>query len=106
MAKKKLTDSQVIDLLMLFDVNGFSPAELATHFNISVSTVSRILKKSGRVVRAREAHRVLISNKVKSKLIRILSGYGVNRPDLLISDLDKNFLIELREEEDFEIIYV
>ena len=105
MANKKLNLEQRMLMLTMFD-NGDSPASLARYFKVSASTVSRHLQINNRKVVTREAHRVLIDDKVKSKLRRILSGYGIDRPDILISELDKNFLMEEREDEDFEIIYV
>lgn len=105
MAKSKINQEAIENLLEEFDM-GETPANLAKIYNVSASTISRYLKKNGRKVEVREAHRVLISDKVKSKLRRILSGHGISNPDILISELDKHFLIEEREHEDYEIIYV
>lgn len=105
MANKKLTLEQRELLLSMFD-NGSSPADLARYFKVSASTVCRHLQNNDRKVVTREAHRVLMKDRVKSKLRRILSGYSVSNPDILISELDKNFLMDEREDEDFETIYV
>lgn len=101
----KMSLEQRLKMLEMFD-SGESPANLAKIFNVSASTISRHLHNNNRVVVTREAHRVLISDKVKSKLRRILSGHGVDRPDFLISELDKNFRIDERENENTETIYV
>ena len=105
MAKSKLNQEELNCLLEEFD-EGETPANLAKIYNVSVSTISRYLKKNNREIKVRESHRVLIGDIVKSKLRRILSGYGIDRPDFLISELDKNFFIEERVEEKAEIIYV
>ena len=105
MANKKLSDVSIKTMLLMFD-NGKSPADLAKIFKVSASTISRYLKEFGRVVKLRESHRVLIDDTIKTKLRRLLSGYGISCPDILISDLDKHFIIEIREEEETEVIYV
>lgn len=105
MANRKLSDEQIAQLLDGFD-NGESPSKLAIHFNISPSTVSRVLKTNNRNVSVRLAHRVMIEDKVKSRLRKVLSGYGISNPDFLISRLDEEFIIDIRNRDETPIIYV
>ena len=102
----RLSSEQKLELLNLFDSGNYTPADLARNFKVSPSTISRYLKKNNREVKTRLAHRVLINSKVKSKLRKVLSGYGVSNPDLLISELDKEYYIQFRDKEDNVIIYV
>lgn len=103
---KRLTSEQQYELLDLFDSGKYTPADLARKFQISPSTVSRHLKRNNREIKTKESHQVLINEIVKSKLRRVMSGYGISNPDFLISQLDKEFTIQLREKEERTIFYV
>lgn len=105
MVRKKLDSEKLEVFLSLFD-SGETPTNLALKFGMSASTVSRYLKKHHRCTEYRTSHHVLINDIVKSKLKRILSERNIADVDLLISDLDREFLIEVRNVEEVFIINV
>ena len=106
MALKKLDDTQLDTILTQFN-NGESPSNLAEKYGVHPTTVRRYLRERGRDP-LRMSHQILIDTQTKLQLRKLIQGFTHVSPDLLISELDKHFLIKLRdsEDKDFPIINV
>jgi hypothetical protein len=106
LANKKLKSDEIQQLLQGYD-SGVAPADLALKLGVHPTTILRYLRSNGRKT-SRIAHTTLISTKAKVALRRLLVKYKIQDIDLLISDLDENFIIKSREKksEDFKIIQV
>ena len=107
MANKKVNRSSIEEILVRYD-NGETPADLATSFGVHPTTVRRYLRQSGREL-SRITHTTEIDNEVKLELRKILSKFKIDNIDIVISELDKYFNIEKKEDkidEAFNIIHV
>lgn len=107
LAVKKMNTKTIEDILSRYD-NGESPANLANSYGVHSATIRRYLRSNGRTL-LRESHITEIELNVKFELRRILSKFNIENTDILISELDKHFLIDLRPEEGddaFEIIHI
>lgn len=85
---------------------GVSPANLAEKWGVHPTTIRRWIRESGRNTN-RFSHTTELDKDVKVQLRNVLSKFDINNLDLVISELDKNFLIEPRqdlEDEDFPVI--
>lgn len=107
LAGRKINTKAIEDILNRYD-NGESPANLANSYGVHPTTIRRYLRSNNRTL-LRESHITEIEPNVKFELRRILSKFNVKNTDILISELDKHFLIDLRPKEDdnaFEIIHI
>lgn len=106
MARRKLDEEQVRNILTEYDF-GYSPSSLAEKYGVHYTTIRRYLRESGRET-GRIAHHVLLSPKEKLLMRKIMSGFGIPNPDFLISELDKHFTFQIREDGDgeFELIHI
>jgi transposase-like protein len=104
LAKKKL-DKREAKILKEYDSGNVTPADLAEKYGVHSTTMRRFLREHGRKL-GRIAHSELLSSQVKTKLKRVLVDHNIKNVDALVSALDENFIIELREQVDssFEII--
>jgi transposase-like protein len=103
--KPKLNDDFLKEIVKEYD-SGVTPADLAKKWGVHPTTIRRWLRSSGREL-SRLSHSMELDREVKMQLRNILSKFNVKKADILISELDKHFLIEPRQEEhdsDFPII--
>ena len=103
MATKLKLDKDIV--LKEYD-NGESPANLALKWGVHPTTIRRWVRESGRA-NNKLSHSNQLSMEVKVQLRKILVNTNKDNIDTIISELDKNFLIELRDKEidkDFPII--
>lgn len=108
MAKKTLSEEQINQLIKEYDEGfGETPANLSKKWGVHQTTIRRYLRERGLLER-RQAHRVLLGDKEKVLLRKILLDYRVSNPDKLIMELDRHFELKKREleDEDFIIIQV
>lgn len=104
MVSSRTNKETLEELLKRFDC-GESVVDLATSLGLHPTTIRRYLRKSGRKL-ARASHTNLLGNNVKLKLRKVLTEQGVGNIDILISELDKNFIIENRQEDEEEVFKV
>jgi hypothetical protein len=107
LANRKVNTETIKEILDRYD-SGETPADLATSYGVHPTTIRRYLRDNGREL-SRVTHTTEIDPDVKHELRRVLSKFNVDNIDILISEIDKHFIIEKRqgEEDDaFEIIHL
>lgn len=107
MANRKVNTETIKEILDRYD-SGETPADLATSYGVHPTTIRRYLRNNGREL-SRVTHTTEIDPDVKQELRRVLSKFNVNNTDILISEIDKHFIIEKRQGEKddaFEIIHL
>ena len=107
LAKRKVNNDTIEEILKRFD-SGETPADLATSYGVHPTTIRRYLRQNGRQL-SRVSHTTEIDPDIKLELRRVLSKFNVDNIDILISEIDKHFIIEKRqgEEDDaFQIIHL
>ncbi len=107
LANKKVNNDTIEEILKRFD-SGETPADLATSYGVHPSTIRRYLRQNGRQL-SRISHTTEIDQDIKMELRRVLSKFNVDNVDILISEIDKHFIIEKRQREEdsaFEIIHL
>lgn len=107
LANKKVNSDTIQEILKRFD-GGETPADLATVYGVHPTTIRRYLRQNGRQL-SRVSHTTKIDTDIKLELRRVLSKFNVDNVDILISEIDKHFIIEKRQgEEDsaFEIVHL
>lgn len=107
LANKKVNNDTIEEILKRFD-SGETPADLATSYGVHPSTIRRYLRQNGRQL-SRVSHTTEIDPETKLELRRVLSKFNVDNVDILISEIDKHFIIEKRQEEEddaFQIIHL
>lgn len=107
LAKRKVNNDTIEEILRRFD-SGETPADLATLYGVHPSTIRRYLRQNGRQL-SRVSHTTEIDQDIKIELRRVLSKFNVDNVDILISEIDKHFIIEKRQEEEddaFQIIHL
>lgn len=106
MANKKLTEEQIEELIKEYDEGfGESPANLSKKWGVHPTTVRRYLRENGKSS-PRQSHRVLLGEREKVLMRKILVNFRVNNLDKLISELDKYFEFTEREREDEDFIII
>ena len=107
LANKKVNSDTIEEILKRFD-SGETPADLATSYGVHPSTIRRYLRQNGRQL-SRVSHTTEIDQDIKIELRRVLSKFNVDNVDILISEIDKHFIIEKRQwekDDAFEIIHL
>lgn len=107
LANRKVNTETIKEILDRYD-SGETPADLATSYGVHPTTIRRYLRNNGREL-SRVTHTTEIDPDVKQELRRVLSKFNVNNTDILISEIDKHFIIEKRQGEKddaFEIIHL
>jgi chemotaxis receptor (MCP) glutamine deamidase CheD len=102
----KQLNNEVIHILLDEYDRGESPASLAIKYGVHPTTIRRYLRNNNRKL-GRVTHATLIDTDVKVEMRKVLSKFNIKNLDIVISELDKNFLIEKRmntEDDDFKII--
>lgn len=108
MAKKSLSNEQIDEIIKKYDKGfGASPANLSKEYGVHATTIRRYLRESGESIR-QESHRVLLSDRDKVIMRKILAELRVKNPDKVINELDKHFEFKERkiEDEDFITIHL
>ena len=88
--------------------SGETPTNLAIKYGVHPTTIRRYLRDNNRKL-GRVSHTIAMDTKVKVELRKVLSQLNINDIDIVISELDKNFLIEQRTDtydEDFKVIHL
>lgn len=104
---KKINKNRIEEILKKYD-SGETPADLATEYGVHPTTIRRYLRNSGRNL-SRVSHKTKIDPEIKNELRRVLKDHDIKNIDILISDLDKHFILEKRQGERdsaFEIIHL
>lgn len=107
LAKRKVNNETLKEILDRFD-NGETPADLASSYGVHPTTIRRYLRLNGRKL-SRVSHTSEIDLEVKQELRKVLSKFNIDNVDILISELDKRFIIDKREKDEddaFEIIHL
>lgn len=107
MPKSVLNDKDRKKIVSLIDKKGKTLSEVAEMYKVSPSTISRVLKREGYEIDYRVSTRKTLDSKTKLQLRKTLLGFGIPNPDILISEIDKQFEIKVREtQSEFIIINV
>lgn len=108
MAYKQI-DEYTIDLIVNEYNSGEAPANLAKKYGVHPTTIRRYLRKSLKRDLGRLSHTTIIADDTKNELRRVLSSFQVKNVDILISELDKHFIIEKRNDDSenyFRVIHL
>lgn len=107
MADKKFNSETINEIIIKYD-SGENPADLAMTYGVHPTTIRRYLRQQGRKL-SRISHQTDIEPAVKQELRRVLAQFNVDNIDILISEIDKHFIVESRQGENddaFEIIHI
>ena len=72
--------------------------QIAEKYDVHSSTISRILKKHNKRVNL-VVKRSGFDEPTKIALRKLLLGLGISNPNFVVSEMEKQFIIKLREEE-------
>lgn len=100
MARKSLNEQEIQEVIKKYDKGfGTSPANLSKEYGVHPTTIRRYLRQSGESS-SEESHRVLLSERDKTLMRKVLVELRVKNPDKVISELDRRFEFKERQVED------
>lgn len=104
LANKKVNNNTIQEILNRFD-SGETPADLATSYGVHPTTIRRYLRNNGREL-SRVSHSTEIELEVKVSLKRLLAKFNVTDIDAIINEIDRQFIIEMRQGEDDDAFHI
>jgi arginine repressor len=106
MAKKKLNENEINQVVKMRKRKK-TLKEIADKFNVHQSTISRLLAELGIETEYKIMQVNSMDRRTKFELRKVLLGFGISDPNILISELGTKFEIKARKnDEEFDVIEV